>query len=127
MYQSPINLYETAMQTIVEQRENAIFAKVQDAFDVQVDKEELIRALQYDRDQYEKGYRDAKQEQRWIPVSERLPEADKNVLVCTIHGSFKVAGCNFYNNGTEVSWATNDGLGERAITHWMPLPEPPNT
>ena len=62
---------------------------------------------------------------KWIPVSERLPEADKNVLVCTIHGSFKVARCNFYKNGTEVSWATNDGLGERAITHWMPLPEPP--
>lgn len=125
MYQSPISIYESAMQTIMEQRENAIFAKVQDAFDVQVDKAELIRALQYDRGQYEKGYQDAKQEQRWIPVERRLPEADKNVLVCTIHGSFKVARCNFYKNGTEASWATNDGLGERAITHWMPLPEPP--
>ena len=68
---------------------------------------------------------DAPAVREWIPVSERLPEADKNVLVCTIHGSFKVARCNFYKNGTEVSWATNDGLGERAITHWMPLPEPP--
>jgi hypothetical protein len=45
MYKSPISLYETAMQTIMEQRENAIVAKVQDAFDVQVDKDELIRAL----------------------------------------------------------------------------------
>lgn len=61
----------------------------------------------------------------WISVEERLPDADKNVLVITAHGSFKVARCNIYKNGTEVIWATNDGLGERAITHWMPLPEPP--
>ena len=58
MYESPISIYETAVQTIMEQRENAIFAKVQDAFDVQVDKNELIRALRYDRGQYDKGYRD---------------------------------------------------------------------
>ena len=58
MYKSPINIYETAMDTIIEQRENAIFAKIQDAIDVQVDRDELIRALQYDRGQYEKGYRD---------------------------------------------------------------------
>ena len=60
MYKSPISIYETAVKTIMEQRENAIFAKVQDAFDVQVDKQELIRALMYDRNQYEKGYADGK-------------------------------------------------------------------
>ncbi len=60
MYKSPISIYETAMQTIMEQRENAIFARVQDAFDVQVDKKELLRALQYDRNQYEAGYIDGK-------------------------------------------------------------------
>ena len=61
----------------------------------------------------------------WISVEEGLPEVDKNVLVITAHGSFKVARCNIYKNGTVVMWATNDGLGERAITHWMPLPEAP--
>jgi hypothetical protein len=48
------------MQTVMEKKENAIVAKVQTALDVQVDKEELIRALQYDRNQYEKGYMDGK-------------------------------------------------------------------
>lgn len=61
----------------------------------------------------------------WISVEERLPEADTDVLVITCHGSFKVARCNIYHNGTLVLWMTNDGLGEKAITHWMPLPEPP--
>lgn len=60
MYNAPIKLYELPMQTIIEERENAIFAKVQACFDVDVDKEELIRALQYDRNQYEKGYADGK-------------------------------------------------------------------
>lgn len=63
--------------------------------------------------------------QEWISVEERLPEVDTNVLVITASGSFKVARCNIYKNGTLVLWATNDGLGERAITHWMPLPDPP--
>ena len=58
MYNSPIYLYETAVQTLMEERENAIFAKIQSSLDVDVDKDELIRALQYDRGQYDKGYRD---------------------------------------------------------------------
>jgi hypothetical protein len=68
-----------------------------------------------------KGYR----KQEWISVEERLPECDTNVLVITVSGSFKIARVNIYKNGTVVLWATNDGLGERAITHWMPLPEAP--
>ena len=60
MYNEPIKLYELQMQTIIEERENAIFAKVQACFDVDVDKAELIRALSYDRNQYEKGYADGK-------------------------------------------------------------------
>ena len=63
--------------------------------------------------------------QKWISVTERLPEADTCVLAITANGSFKTARCNIYRNGTEVCWATNDGLGESAITHWMPLPQPP--
>lgn len=62
---------------------------------------------------------------RWISVKDRLPESDKYVLVITAGGLFKTARCNFYKNGTAVCWATNDGLGEKAITHWMPLPEAP--
>lgn len=132
MYQSPISIYETAMETIMEQRENAIFAKVQEAFDVQVDKAELIRALQYDRDQYEKGYRDAKQEQKWIPVSERLPERPEYDWVLV---QVKMNPEDYYGvphiaelrNGT---WYDEDDLPLEEfrsvkVTHWMPLPEPP--
>lgn len=55
MYQSPIEIIFKDMETKIE---NAIIQAVQNV-DIRVDKEELIRALQYDRDQYEKGRRDA--------------------------------------------------------------------
>lgn len=43
---------------------------------IDVDRDELIKALNYDRDQYDKGYADGKAdaEQRWIQCAERMPE-----------------------------------------------------
>ena len=58
MYKSPIEMLMTDIQhQIVKQQEDAIYKAVVNV-GVNVDKEELIRALQYDRGQYEKGYRD---------------------------------------------------------------------
>ena len=58
MYESPINVIYGQMQT---QMEGDIFRAVQ-SYAVDVDKEELLRALRYDRDQYEKGYADGKRD-----------------------------------------------------------------
>lgn len=59
MWESPINLIMNDMKTeLVKRQEEQVLRAVQ-SIGVDVDKEELIRALNYDRDQYEKGYRDA--------------------------------------------------------------------
>ena len=59
MYESPINFIFGDIQTqIVKQQENEVYMAVQKC-GVDVDKEELMRALQYDREQYEQGYEDA--------------------------------------------------------------------
>lgn len=53
-YDSPIKVY----QLIDDQHsylENRVFEVVK-AMDINVDKEELFRALTYDRNQYQKGY-----------------------------------------------------------------------
>lgn len=124
MYNSPVKLYETAMKTIIEERENAIFAKVQDAFDVQVDKAELIRALQYDRGQYEKGYFDGKEEAapKWIPASELLPAHGDDVLTYTKYKEFLVAQWDCFAE----KWITDTwDYAKDSITHWMSLPEAP--
>ena len=54
MYESPIEVYHKDMQTKIE---NHIFEAVCNV-GVFVDKDELIKALKYDRDQYRKGYED---------------------------------------------------------------------
>ena len=53
-YQSPINIIMGQMSTSYE---NGILKAVQNA-GIFVDKNELLKSLQYDREQYQKGYAD---------------------------------------------------------------------
>ena len=62
---------------------------------------------------------------RWIPVSERLPEVDATVLVVIEtprgqHVSF------LSRHKQDGFWTHPDGdVDDINVTHWMPLPEPP--
>lgn len=60
MWESPINIMEI-QEPIIEQlnneREEMVLKQIW-KIGVDVNKEELIKALQYDRGQYEKGYKD---------------------------------------------------------------------
>lgn len=58
MYVSPI---EVTMKDLKESFDADIL-KVIWGYDINVDKEELVKALSYDRDQYNKGYEDAKKD-----------------------------------------------------------------
>lgn len=69
MYESPIELIvKDTYQKILEQREENIFKAIFET-GVKVDKEELLKALKYDREQYNKGYMDGAKE-----FAERLKE-----------------------------------------------------
>lgn len=58
MYKSPIEMICNDIQTrIVKQQENDVYQAVQQ-YGITVDKEELLKALRYDREQYTKGYND---------------------------------------------------------------------
>jgi hypothetical protein len=124
MYKSPVELIVKQMNTQVEEH---ILKAIQEVA-VDVDKEELIKALQYDRNQYEQGYIDGKLENKWISVNDRLPQDCGDVLVY-INRYKQGAIREYYYCGhgeweDETGWCTTEGFG---ITHWMPLPEPPNT
>lgn len=67
-------------------------------------------------------YRKAMEERRWISVSERLPEEVQVVLVSgTSENDLRRKGyeCGWLINGDWTCWFTKN------ITHWMPLPAPP--
>ena len=60
-YESPITaICEQISNQINQDFENRIMAEVKMKVDVNVDKDELLKALNYDRGQYEKGMEDAK-------------------------------------------------------------------
>lgn len=86
----------------------------------------------------------AKEEQQWIPVTERLPEDDETLhfyddgrlRACTVLTYQKINGVQISNRllirptGNEYldKQATNGwewSFGTRTVTHWMPLPTPP--
>ena len=68
--------------------------------------------------------------QRWIPVSEGLPEADKdykcvsiNVLMFDNNSACAIEGWYNFSDGEWHNYLTNEKFLQ--VTHWMPLPEPP--
>ena len=66
--------------------------------------------------------------QRWIPVSERLPEYFGTFLVAIdeVHGENRVSVDAADFDPYEKSWKTFGYFcAGFKITHWMPLPEPP--
>lgn len=56
MYESPIAIITTEMESSIDDEVLRVTQKI----GVNVDKDELIKALKYDRGQYEKGYADGK-------------------------------------------------------------------
>jgi len=62
MYECPIKPVVTEMYTQITRKfEEGIYRVVQE-YGFDINKEELVKALQYDRDQYDKGYKDAVKE-----------------------------------------------------------------
>ena len=79
-----------------------------------------------------KRLRELDEKQRWIPVTERLPEKTIDVLLY-FGGKYKNQAVGFWHGCEEcgaVYWCayTDDGFYtdcDYKPTHWMPLPEPP--
>ena len=118
-YESPVTLITQDIAKRVAQKQDDMILEAILKTEVVVDKDELIKAMQYDRDQYEKGYRNGYEAgynaNKWISVKDELPKPYKYALV-------------YFDEHIEVDFMLDDRdwfnfFG--AVTHWMPLPEPP--
>jgi len=97
--------------------------------------DELVKTLRlraalwekmYDEDNVLKQAADAIEElskPRWIPVTERLPEQEKKVLVTGIEaiGNVQIYGVKQLDGDVWRPTSAPSCYWE----HWMPLPEPP--
>ncbi|MFQ8742264.1 MAG: DUF551 domain-containing protein [Clostridium sp.] len=67
----------------------------------------------------------------WIPVTERLPERNKSVLLCMKSRSLRTGMCIQTGSYDGVFWFVQGAAGyeslatfEFRVLAWMPLPEP---
>lgn len=124
MYMSPITIMQGEMKMQLEGETMKAVA----GYEIDIDKDELIKALNYDRQQYEKGYKDGlNKSNEWIPCDKHLPE-DENEVLITVNGKFNnitfdnAIEIGFYN---EVDgWIINGYLDwiTPEVIAWMPLP-----
>ena len=66
MYNSPVVIYpgDVISKNFKDTIDDSIVMEIQREYGIAVDKDELIKALQYDRGQYSRGYRDGYDEAR---------------------------------------------------------------
>jgi hypothetical protein len=67
---------------------------------------------------------------RWIPVDEQWPKHGSDVLVAYRAGEYVLLGVGEFDgtavNDEGVTVPYFKGIHGFEVTHWMPLPEPPN-
>lgn len=95
-YESPIRMIVSEMET---QMEKDTLTAIQ-RYGIDIDKEELIKALNYDRGQYEKGYRD--RGNMIVPVTLEMEERG---TVRQIKGYLDKATQTIYANSITVECA----------------------
>ena len=126
-YESPLEVIFTEFASkVANQMDNDVWQAIQ-RVGIDVDKDELIRALQYDRDQYQKGYNDGYENglnaDKWISVEDGLPEIGKVVLA---FGTRSATTGMFQGvlSGRPDVWMWKNHTPKH-VSHWMPLPPPP--
>lgn len=139
LYESPLQrIIGEAVETRIKQEENAAMAHITETIGYKVDKTELIRALNYDRDQFAKGYEAGLNADRWISVKDQLPEEYGEYLITWITSQSKrpfIAICeceisstyNHEKNRFDVVWLLDDYIKaypDVEVIAWQPLPEP---
>lgn len=136
MYESPINILHGGFEMQIE---NDIVKAVQ-RYGIDVNKEELVKALNYDREQYDKGFNDGlNAKDKWIPCDFKMPyfnddfndddnDEYKEYLVTTRYGSVLTCVYGYtYDESAMPCFHRYDDEYECYIPDviaWMEMPKP---
>ena len=125
-YKSPIELtFEDMAYEIAKDLDNEIYRAISRC-NVNVNEEELIKALQYDRGQYYKGYQDGYQDglnaDKWIPCEVEMPNQKVGTYLVTrkigYESKIDIAGL-WHGKWSIRGWE----IKREDIIAWMPLPK----
>lgn len=111
MYESPVTKIVGDMICEMQKNEEGNFVcSISQSVGYDVDRDEMIKALNYDRNQYQKGYEDGLKADRWIPLTvENQPRPFEE--------------CLFTDNEGDVIKRGWDGSFSK-FKAWMPVPDP---
>lgn len=121
-YRSPVEVAITQLRMEQEKKvEEFIFSAIQE-LEITINKEQLIKALRYDREQYKQGYEDGYEDgydaDKWISADGiSRPDECGFYLVC--------AKDEIGYSHIRTAYYTTFGWGNINVTHWQPLPAPP--
>lgn len=74
-------------------------------------------------DSWKRAFEVERDERRWIPVTERLPEKDGTFITAYSKGGVSQNWYMTFHHGGGKWYQNSEDTGE--VTHWMPLPTPP--
>lgn len=122
-YESPIKcIMDDMTRQLAAEFDNNVYKVIQ-RYNIDVDKDELVRALTYDRNQYNKGFEDgfkADKKARWINVEQGLPDDKQEVWAMDDCGHLYQDTYPWDDCGT-IKWY-GDGCYDVPIVKWMEKP-----
>ena len=134
MFDCGINEIVSNITSSIETEKEKMILKAVQSVGIDVDKEQLEKALFNAKSFYIDGYKDAKKQYqpKWIPVSERLPEEEGKYLTTDSLGN--IGFTKFFSLESEdmpldfYFWNGIKNCVNRYekddVIAWMPMPEP---
>lgn len=116
-YISPIQQIEFPPVT---EMEDTLICTISQVIGYEIDRYELVKALMYDRDQYNKGYADGKADAQWKPYDTVQPVNTGFYLTYYNH---RVNISQWFMSGTWYN-AHGSNITDKVL-YWRELPEPP--
>lgn len=72
-----------------------------------------------------KELKQLREQTKWIPISEKMPEEETDVLICNSKGNIEVSRGSVFDDGTWEWYTSGWHFGE--VIAWQPLPKPYKT